>query len=394
MTTKPRFTENGIEVQTFDEIYEELADGYKAIYGTDINLDPDSPDGQRVALEAQARLDVQSGVALLYSLLDPDFSIGQALNVLIKISGITRRAATRSQVDVSVITTRDVTLPEGYSVEDDLGQIWETSSEVDLTTGTTTVTLFAENFGAVEADAATVTEPVTFVLGVSSVTNSAAATVGRDEETDEELKIRRNRSLETPQSSSIGRLYTALGEVTGVTDVVVYENDTDSTDSDGIPAHSLWITVEGGDVEDIAECLAKNKTGGKGMVGAVNGTWDETIIRPDGTEFVFTHEMSFDRPTDVDVTIRMDVTKKESTDTIDTDLIKEKLAARTFIIGESVIGADLYQNVFEAGDNFIPTDLEISDDAGSTWTEGRLEPELDGRFTISTDDITITDITP
>ncbi len=59
MTTKPRFTENGIEVQTFDEIYEELADGYKAIYGTDINLDPDSPDGQRVALEAQARLDVQ-----------------------------------------------------------------------------------------------------------------------------------------------------------------------------------------------------------------------------------------------------------------------------------------------------------------------------------------------
>ncbi len=224
----------------------------------------------------------KSGVALLYSLLDPDFSIGQALNVLIKISGITRRAATRSQVDVSVITTRDVTLPEGYSVEDDLGQIWETSSEVDLTTGTTTVTLFAENFGAVEADAATVTEPVTFVLGVSSVTNSAAATVGRDEETDEELKIRRNRSLETPQSSSIGRLYTALGEVTGVTDVVVYENDTDSTDSDGIPAHSLWITVEGGDVEDIAECLAKNKTGGKGMVGAVNGTWDETIISPMG----------------------------------------------------------------------------------------------------------------
>ena len=50
--TAPRFTPDGIQVQTFQEIYDELAAGYRVIYGEDINLEPNSPDGQRVAIEA------------------------------------------------------------------------------------------------------------------------------------------------------------------------------------------------------------------------------------------------------------------------------------------------------------------------------------------------------
>ena len=389
---KPRFTPNGIEVQTFDEIYQELADGYREIYGNDINLDPDSPDGQRVAIEAQARLDVQSFGALLYNQLDPDFALGDALNTIIKLSGITRRPATRSQVDVNVTTTRPVTLPEGYAVEDDLGQTWETISEIDLSTGTTTITLFAENFGAVEADPATITEPVTFVLGVDSVTNAAAAIVGRDEETDEELRLRRNRSLETPQSSSLGRLFTAIGDLTGVTDLMIYENDTASTDSDGIPAHSLWVIVEGGAVDDIAESLAKNKTGGKGLVGTVDGEWQEEVIKPDGTTFTIFHTMKFDRPTYYPVLVELDAIRKDSESPIDTELIANEIAKRTFRIGEDIIANDLYHAVFEASDRAIPKNLQISKDGGTTFTDGRLESDLDGKFTIDATDVTVNEV--
>ena len=87
---------------------------------------------------------------------------------------------------------------------------------------------------AVEADPATVVNPVTVVIGVLSVTNDLSAVVGIDEETDQELRVRRNRSLETPQSSSTGRMFTALANLPSVTDVAVYENDTDITDTDGI----------------------------------------------------------------------------------------------------------------------------------------------------------------
>src|SRR5690606_5090132 len=112
------------EVQTYQEIYDELAAAYRAIYGADINLDADSPDGQRVGIEAKARLDLQSFALALYNQIDPDFSAGEFLNKLIKLSGITRRPAVRSQVDVDVTTDRALTLPAGWTVADSLGQSW------------------------------------------------------------------------------------------------------------------------------------------------------------------------------------------------------------------------------------------------------------------------------
>jgi len=139
--TLPRFTPDGIQVQTFQEIYDELAAGYRAIYGEDINLEPNSPDGQRVAIEAQLVLDAQSFGALEYNQRDPDFALGQSLNSIIKLSGITRRPATRSQVDVTVVTDRPLTLPVDYTVEDDLGQSWSTLAARTLIAGTTTVTV-------------------------------------------------------------------------------------------------------------------------------------------------------------------------------------------------------------------------------------------------------------
>jgi uncharacterized phage protein gp47/JayE len=390
--TLPRFTPDGIQVQTFQEIYDELAAGYRAIYGEDINLDADSPDGQRVAIEAQLVLDAQSFGALEYNQRDPDFALGQSLNSIVKLSGITRRPATRSQVDVTVVTDRPLTLPVDYAVEDDLGQGWTTLAVRTLSAGVTTVTLFAENFGAVEADPATVTQPVTVVIGVQSVTNPASATVGVDEETDQELRVRRNRSLETPQSSSVGRMFTALASLPNVTDVAVYENDTATTDSDGIPAHSLWVVVEGGSVAAIVETMTKNKTGGKGMVGSVTGTFSEPVTRPNGTTFTIVHSMTFDRPVNVPVLVRLDATRKDAANPVDEALISQAIAARTFNIGENLLAGDLYRLAFNAGESFIPTNLEISQDGGATYTDGRILSDLNEKFSIDAGDVAVTEI--
>jgi len=390
--TAPQFTPEGIQVQTFQEIYDELAAGYRAIYGEDINLDPDSPDGQRVAIETQLVLDAQSFGALEYNQRDPDFALGQSLNSIIKLAGISRRPDTRSQVDVVVTTDRPLTLPPDYAVEDDLGQAWTTLNAIDIPPGETTVTLFAENFGAVEADPATVVNPVTVVIGVLSVTNPTAATVGIDEEADQDLRVRRNRSLETPQSSSTGRMFTALASLPNVTDVAVYENDTDTTDSDGIPAHSLWVVVEGGAVADIIETMTKNKTGGKGMVGAVTGTFIEDFKRPNGTTFTIVHSMTFDRPVDVPVLVRLDATRKDAANPVDEALISQAVAARTFNIGENLLAGDLYRLAFNAGENFIPTNLEISQDGGATYTDGRILSDLNEKFSIAAGDVAVTEI--
>lgn len=387
---KPEFTPGGVSIQTFQEIFDELAAGYRAIYGEDINLAPESPDGQRVGIEAEARYDVQQFALAMYRNLDPDFAQGEALNVLIKWAGLERRPGTRSQVDATVTTDRPLTLPADYTVQDDLGQQWITGSPVSVPAGSSTVTLYSREFGAVEAEPGTVTEPVTIVLGVAGISNEFPALVGQEEETDEQLRIRRRRSVENPATSTVGGLYSVLANLPGVIDLVIYENDGDTTDTErDIPPHSLWVVIEGGDVSEIAEAIAKNKTGGTGLKGDIVATYTEILQRPGGSEMPIDHLMQFDRPVYVDLHIRANV---ESTDGGAPDLaaITEALVSRPWFVAERAAASALYCVAYDSTDNILLTDLEIAASAAGPWTDGALTPGYGGKFVVAPENVTLT----
>jgi len=390
--TYPSIGTTGITIQSFQDIYDELEAGYKTIYGQDINLDSDSPDGQRVGIEAQARLDLQSYALALYNQLDPDFAVGQALNRLVKFTGITRNPSKRSTATVTIVTDRNIALESGYIVADTIGQNWVTTIENTLTTGSNSISMVSELFGAYEAEIGTITEPVTVILGIISVTNPSVATVGEDEETDEALRIRRNNSLIVPQTSTVGGMYTALANLQDVTRVKIYENNQDIIDTDlTIDPHTIWVIVEGAEDNAIAQIIAETKTGGTGLKGSEMGSYQETLIKPDGTGFIYNHTAKFDRPTDQPLYIELTVTRKDAT--IETDIvsIKSALAALTYDIAESVQASSLYSTVLSVSDTFIVTSLEISLD-DTTFTDGEEESDADGIITIATADITVTEV--
>ena len=106
---KPNFTAEGIQIQTFEEIFNELVVGYQAIYG-DIDFSQNTKDGQVVGIEANLLLDLQSFGAYVATQLDPDFATGFMLRVIAKLCGISPRPATFSQWDLTVNSTRDLTL--------------------------------------------------------------------------------------------------------------------------------------------------------------------------------------------------------------------------------------------------------------------------------------------
>ncbi|MCK9246064.1 MAG: baseplate J/gp47 family protein [Anaerolineaceae bacterium] len=392
---KPQFTSNGVAIQTFEEIFEELATGYRGIYGQDINLSQESPDGQRVGIEARAILDVQQFCMALSNSFDPDFAFGQGLGKIAKLSGIFLRPGTRSQWDLTIATDRPVTLPVDYTLEDELGQKWLLPEAVALPTGGGTVTLYAEEFGAITGGIGAELEEVTFVRGVTGITAAFDAVPGRAEETDPQFRQRRNRSLENPAYSTVGGLYARLANLPGVTDLQVYENDQPTADPiTGLPANSVWAVVENGTIDDIAETLTKHRTSGCQTVGDLTGTFVETLIHPNGSEFFITHLMRFDRPRYVDLHVRLTATRKQTNDPIDTELIKQNIAERTLIIGESIQAGELYENAYGAGSGYIVTDLMISDDAGATWTDGKLDPELDQKYELNVANVVVNEVIP
>lgn len=392
----PKIDASGITIQTFEEIFSELVDGYRAIYGADIDLSQSTPDGQRVAIEAKARHDMQVFGLLIANNFDPDFARGLFQAKIAKLSGIFPRPATRSQWDLSVLTTRNVDLPTGYQISDELGQLWELPGPVSLSVGTTAITFVASDFGAVTGLAGAAFTPVTVVLGVSGFTAAVNAVAGVNEETDEEFVQKRNRSLENPAFSTTNSLAARLLNIAGVSDARVYDNDTDSFGPPDNPdwnldAHSIWAVVEGGTIDDIMQALLYQKTGGTGIKGSIEESIPETLTRPDGSTFIVSQVRRFDRPVLVPVYIKLTATRKNPLVPVDMDLIKQKVAATKIYIGDPIQAATLYCPAYTAGDSFVLTDLEISDD-DLTFTDGLLTPAAGTKFTIDVSNITVTEV--
>ena len=390
----PTIDANGIQIQSFEEIFEELADGYRAIYGADINLDQDSPDGQRIGIEAKAIHDMQVFGLSVANNFDPDFARGLPQAKIAKLSGIFPRPATRSTWDLEITTTRDLNLATGYKIADDLGQEWELPAPVSVTAGTNAITFVASEFGEVTGLTGATFTQVTVVLGVSGFTASVDAVPGVDEITDEEFAQLRNLSLENPGFSTTGSLIARLLNTPGVTDAIVYDNDT-KVDDPNIPldANSIWPVVEGGTVDAIMRNLLIRKTGGTGIKGSIEADIPETLTRPDGSTFVVSQKRRFDRPVYVPVYVTMTATRKFPLEPVDLDLIKQKIAAYKFYIGDGLQAGFLYEPAYEAGDNFILSELEVSDD-NITFTDGLISPAAGEKFTLDVANITVNEVIP
>ena len=388
-----QFDNNGLQTDTFRDLFQTLSDAYKGIYGQDIDLDQDSPDGQRVAIEAQARTDIEAALQWLYSQMDPDFNNGDMQQVIAKLHGLYLRPGSRSQRDLKVVTDRPVLFYAGYKILDQANQVWFIRTPVTVPAGTTEVTFFAELFGKVTGLVSDTFTQLTPELGVQGFISEAAVVVGRDEETPEEFRQRRNRSLENPATGSTGAIFAKVAQLPGVTDVNIDENDTKVDDPlTGIPANSIWLVVEGGAVSDIVEVMVKQKGGGTGTKGDITGRLIETLIRPDGTTLAIAHDMQFDRPIYIPLHIKLTAKRKISSEPVDVDSLKEALADRVLHIGESIDANELYATGYgTARVNYVLTDMEISAD-GVTYTEGELSPGFQGKFTLSIANIVIDEV--
>jgi uncharacterized phage protein gp47/JayE len=282
----------GITVNTRAELIAYYTAAYQSIYGSDINLDPDSPDGQMMNIQVQAILDVQDLLVQIYNQFDPDNAIGDTLDQRVAINGIQRQAGTHTVTNITIVTSQALTLygvdqvvNPPYRVADNQGNEWELLVSVAVPSDGTYVYAFqAVNPGAVLSVPNTITVPVTIVLGVTSVNNPTTySTLGLDEESDMDLKIRRQKSVSLSSQGYLAGLLAALENISGVTSAFVYENVTGSTDGDGIPSHSIWVIVAGSfSAAAVANAIYTKRNAGCGM----KGDQSLSIAQADGTFFV------------------------------------------------------------------------------------------------------------
>jgi uncharacterized phage protein gp47/JayE len=362
----------GIHTQTREEITSQITTGMQGIYGSDINVAANSPDGQLINIFAQAKLDMLETITQVYNSFSPDYATGAVLDQRVAINGLVRLAATYTRVPVVVNADRVVSLAgldtstSPFTVTDISGNKYylETTTSTTITStasvwaiGTTyaadavvlhsdvyykslvgsnigntpsssptqwldlSMTFRAAADGAVLTTTNTITVISTTTLGVLSVSNpSANIQDGVDEETDAALRIRRRASVSVQSEGFLAGLTGALTSLDGVTGAVVFENNTNVTDSNGIPGHSLWAIVDGGTDADIANAIYVKRNAGCGIYGSeyvdveqVNGT----LLR-----------VYFDRPETNKLYVKMVLASIDPNHTPDTTYIAAQILAQ------------------------------------------------------------------
>lgn len=111
---------------------------------------------------------------------------------------------------------------------------------------------------ALEVTGGTSNTELGYTLSSIEVGIAGDAVVGRDEEEDEDFRLRRVQLLRSSGASTVEAIRAGLLDpviTPGVEQAFVFENDTDVTDGDGRPPHSFEAVVFGGTDQDIAQTL-------------------------------------------------------------------------------------------------------------------------------------------
>lgn len=237
--------------------------------------------------------------------------------------------------------------------------------------------------GARFVPAWTLNEIQTAVAGWESVTNPVDGISGRDTETDAELRLRRRESVSFPATATVDSILAKLLQVEDVQAAVVYENDTDDTDGNGVPAHHIWVIVQGGENEDIAKIIYESKAGGIGSHGDTTVSYESDSGQ--------TYNIKFERPTETQLYVDMTIVPTEGYTAEAVQQIKDAIAAwvtANITIGESLHYSRLYTPINSVA-GFEVTDLNIGKTASPTG-EVTLSAAIDEIILSDTSNITIT----
>jgi uncharacterized phage protein gp47/JayE len=316
-------TADGLTLPTYAEIFAGIEARLRADVDPAIDLTAASPDGQIVGAFSAALRDAWEGLAYLHTAYDPNDAQGVYAENIAALTGTTRMPATASYVTVAVTHDAGYSAAEGEIVAHVSGYpdrvFTNAAIPVQALAGTVNCVFTCTETGPVPAPAGTLTVIDSSPTGTTAITNAADATLGSDEETDEELNLRRVSELYEQGSSAEDSLAAALQDedndptLAYVLSVKVYSNRGDGTDAWGLPPHSFQVMLDdnGGDVADsvIGQVLWDHMPAGIRSYGATSATATDS----DGNS----QTVYFDRPTQVPVYVSITVSGNPDPDAVE-----------------------------------------------------------------------------
>lgn len=341
-------SETGFNRKRLDQILQDLNDELKAIFGTNFNTSPESPDGQVNGVISESNANLWELAEEAYNAFNPSAVTGATQDNLYQLNGLVRLPSTSSIATVTLQGVSGTFIPAGSLISTaDTNVQFSIDEDVTIPIGgseDTTASSVAK--GEILALAGTLTTIDTPVSGWNSVTNALDAMLGTEKESDVDFRARRERSTARDAQAIIDAIFAEISSVPGVTQVIVLENDTDTgPDANGLPAHSIHAIVVGGSDAEIANAIFLRKTLGATPFG-------NTTVQVNDNQGI-PHDISFSRPTEIDIYVEVNLTTFSNYPATGDDQIKQAIVdyaqgslagfiGRGFFLGDDVLHSEIY----------------------------------------------------
>lgn len=297
-----QYNSNGIITQNITEILDERENNLRTIMGEEFVIDKTTPIGNMELADANSELTIQELIAwLIPNQLDANTATGHFLDVICEKNRIYRRQPSFTTLDLIINGDPNTSFIKGdITVSDSITGVYYDLNE-DCTIpeeGKVKARFICESYGNNSPVAQSNIEIQTPLSGLESVSldiDNVNISLGRYTETDDELRNRRRDSVAQTSTSTLASIRGNIYSIDGVEHVTYFENDTESTDSNGLPMKSFEFIVDGGDENKIADAIFNNKPCGTRAYGTTN------IVKKDSESQV--HNIGFTKAKNINIGI-------------------------------------------------------------------------------------------
>lgn len=281
--------DQGFQNKTYDDILTDLQAKAIEIFGENAHVDSGSVLGTILQVVAWSMSLIYDLIERVYFSSFVNTATGTSLDRLGANYNVSRNPASESQVTLKFTGQVGYVIEEGTLFETEDGTDFFTVEDIVLTQAYTTDgtgasvaqsdgdgNLIGAGSGlavSVDSEADTNVQPGTITVQsepaeeLLTVINDDVAGGGADIETDTSYRARIKSSMNATPGPPVSGIETAVGNVSGVRQVQVIENNTMETDSYGNPPKCIHIYVLGGAAADVGQAISNSIAAGIQTVG-------------------------------------------------------------------------------------------------------------------------------
>lgn len=279
-------TEKGFKRPIFSEILDDQIQRAKELFGEDIETDEKTPLGKFIRITVYDLARAYEDLENIYYARFPNTARGTSLDRLCVFAGITRNPPTAAQHTIKFTGVKGYEIAAGtlvatndnveFYVEDNV-TIGENETAETTVRCTELGTIGNVTVGAIE-------KFVNPDANVYTIEHIARVTIATDEENDTALRKRFAETIAGTGSATAEAIKAEVMRVTNVRSCRIVENDKDTTDADGRPAHSFetYVAADEDIYKEVAAAIFRKKPVGIQSYGTIT----ETVTASDNTPHV------------------------------------------------------------------------------------------------------------